>query len=72
MAEARLKGAARLELKSPAKASAGKELALDVLVHNVAAGHSISTAVTELRRMWVELKIRDSQGKVLFENPGLD
>ncbi len=72
MAETRLKGAARLELKSPAKATAGKELAVDVLVHNVAAGHNIPTAVTELRRMWVALQIRDAQGKVLFENPGLD
>jgi hypothetical protein len=72
MAEARLKGAARLELKSPAKVTAGKELVLDVLVHNEAAGHNIPTAVTELRRMWVDLKIRDAQGKVLFQNPGLD
>ena len=72
MAEARLKGAARLELKTPAKATAGKELVLDVLVHNIAAGHNIPTAVTELRRMWVDLQIRDAQGKVLFHNPGLD
>ncbi len=72
MAEARLKGAARLELKSPAKATAGKELLLQVLVYNVAAGHNIPTAVTELRRMWVDLQIRDAQGKVLFHNPGLD
>lgn len=72
MAEARLKGAARLEIKSPAKASAGKELALQVLVHNVAAGHAIPTAVTELRRMWVDLQIRDAGGKVIFHIPGLD
>ncbi len=43
-----------------------------MLVHNIAAGHNIPTAVTELRRMWVALQIRDAQGKVLFENPGLD
>jgi hypothetical protein len=72
MAEARLKGAARLELKSPAKATAGKELALDVLVHNIAAGHNLPTAVTELRRLWVALQIRDARGKLVFENPGLD
>lgn len=72
MAEARLRGAARLELKAPSQATAGKELVLDVLVHNVAAGHNIPTAVTELRRMWVELQIRDARGAVLFRNPGLD
>ena len=43
-----------------------------MLVHNVAAGHNIPSAVTELRRMWVELQIRDAHGKVLFQNPGLD
>jgi hypothetical protein len=72
MAEARLKGAARLEIKSPLKAAAGKEVLLDVLVHNVAAGHNIPSAVTELRRMWVDLQLRDARGKVLFRNPGLD
>jgi hypothetical protein len=45
---------------------------LDVLVYNVAAGHNIPSAVTELRRMWVDLQIRDARGKVLFRNPGLD
>jgi hypothetical protein len=72
MAEARLKGAARLEINVPAKAAAGKDLLLEVLVHNVAAGHNIPSAVTELRRMWVDLQIRDAQGKLLFRNPGLD
>jgi hypothetical protein len=72
MAEARLRGAARLELKPRWKATAGKELLLDVLVYNVAAGHNIPSAVTELRRMWVDLQVRDARGKVLFRNPGLD
>jgi len=72
MAEARLKGAARLEITSPLKATAGKPWQLDVLVHNVAAGHNIPSAVTELRRMWVDLQVRDAHGKVLFHNPGLD
>ena len=72
MAEARLKGAARLEIKAPPHAAAGTDLLLEVLVHNVAAGHNIPSAVTELRRMWVELQIRDAQGKLLFRNPGLE
>ena len=72
MAEARLKGVARLELKTPAKATAGKEVVVDVVVHNVSAGHNIPPGVTEFRRMWVDLQIRDGKGKVLFRNPGLD
>jgi hypothetical protein len=72
IAEARLKGAARLEIRAPAKTAAGKDLLLEVLVYNVAAGHNIPSAVTELRRMWVDLQVRDAHGKVLFRNPGLD
>ena len=72
MAEQRLKTATRIELKAPAKAAAGKEIELEVLVHNVAAGHNIPTGVTELREMWVGLRILDENGKVLFRNDGLD
>ena len=71
MAEAHLK--ARPGWKSkPRPARSPGELSLDVLVHNVGAGHNIPSAVTELRRMWVEMEIRDAGGKVLFRNPGLD
>ena len=72
MAEQRLKTATRIEVKAPAKAAAGKEIELEVLVHNVAAGHNIPTGVTELREMWVGWRILDENGKVLFHNDGLD
>jgi hypothetical protein len=72
MAERRLKSAARIELKSPTKAAAGENIELEVVVHNVAAGHNIPTGVTELREMWVGLRILDQDGKVLFRNDGLD
>ena len=72
MAEQRLKSAARIELATPAKAAAGKELALDVVVHNVGAGHNLPTGVTELRRMWVDLQIVDRSGKTLFRVGQLD
>ena len=72
MAEARLQQAARLELQVPATARAGAELAVTVRVHNVAAGHNLPTGVTELRRMWVELRVVDARGKVLAQHGGLD
>ena len=72
MAEVRLKSAARIDLKTPAKAIAGKELALEVVVQNVAAGHNLPTGVTELRRMWVDLQIRDHSGKLLYQVGDLD
>jgi Cytochrome c554 and c-prime len=72
MAEARLKSAAQIDLKAPAKAMAGKEMALDVVVHNVAAGHNLPTGVTELRRIWVDLQVVDHKGKQVFRVGELD
>ena len=72
MAEARLKSAARIEVKAPAKIRAGNELELEVVVQNVGAGHNLPTGVTELRRMWIDVEIVDAAGKPVFRSGGLD
>ncbi len=71
MAEARLKIAAKIELKLPRRAEPGRAFKLDLLVHNVAAGHNLPTGVTELRQMWVELRVTGPDGTVLFERGAL-
>ncbi len=72
MAEARLKTAARIEVKAPATATAGQNLPLEVVVHNVAAGHNLPTGVTELRQMWVDLRILDQNGQTVFRSGELN
>jgi hypothetical protein len=72
MAEARLRSAARIELHAPAGATAGEPLELEVVVHNVAAGHNLPTGVTELRRMWIALQILDQDGSAVLNDDGLD
>jgi hypothetical protein len=72
MADARLKGAARMELKAPAAVSAGDKLPLEVVVSNVAAGHNLPTGITEVRQMWVELQVLDQNGKAVFRSGDLD
>jgi hypothetical protein len=72
MAEARLKSAARLEIESPASVAAGGALEFDVVVHNVAAGHSLPTSLTELREMWVTLEVRAEDGQILFHSGHLE
>lgn len=72
MAEARLKSAARIEIQAPAAATAGQDLPLEVVVHNVAAGHNLPTGVTELRQMWVDLRILDQTGNIVFRSGELD
>ena len=72
MAKERLKSAARLELDAPDQAEPGEDVTLEVRVHNVAAGHNIPTGVTELRQMWVGLRILDRDGNVCYDVDGLD
>ena len=68
MAEARLKSAARLDIELPPSARSGGALEFEVVVHNVAAGHSLPTSLTELREMWVELDVRAEDGQLLFRS----
>jgi len=72
MAEARLKSAARLEIELPPAARAGESLEFAVVVHNVAAGHSLPTSLTELREMWVALEVRAGDGQLLFRSGQLE
>lgn len=72
MAVARLKTAARVELRALSPARPGEPMEVQVLVHNEAAGHNLPTGVTELRQMWVELVARDARGNVVQRQGGLD
>ena len=72
LAEARLQSAARIELKVPPPPKAQRELPVEVLIHNVGAGHNLPTGVTELRQMWVELQVLDDKGNVVYRHGGLD
>jgi hypothetical protein len=72
MGEERLKSAASLEIEAPARALAGEMLRFEVVVHNVAAGHNLPTSLTELREMWVDLRVRSTDGVVVFQSGNLE
>ncbi len=72
MAEDRLKSSARLEIEVPSAVRAGAGLEFDVVVHNVAAGHSLPTSLTELREMWVALEVRAEDHRLLFQSGQLE
>jgi hypothetical protein len=72
MAEARLRSAATLEIRAPEAAAPGSELAFEIAVNNVGAGHSLPTSLTELREMWVHVRVLDAAGAVVFESGALD
>jgi len=47
-------------------------LELTVEVHNVGAGHKIPTGTTYIRKMWLQVEVKDQQGKVVYSSGHVD
>ncbi len=72
MAVERLKNAADLEL-TISKSYKKNELShILVKVINSGAGHYLPTGLTEIRQMWLDVKITDNMGKTILRSGGLD
>lgn len=72
LAEERLKSAAAVEILPLTKFKPGAENTLQVKVTNKGAGHYLPTGLTETRQMWLQIKVTDGSGKVLFASGGLN
>ncbi|MEE9122223.1 MAG: multiheme c-type cytochrome [Syntrophobacteria bacterium] len=72
MAIERLKNAADLEL-TKSKSYKQNELShILIKVINSGAGHYLPTGITELRQLWLDVKITDNRGKTILRSGGLD
>jgi len=63
--EARLKGAVELALEV-------EGLAVTVALTNVGAGHAIPTSITEMRQVWIDLRVTDAKGAEVFRSGAVD
>lgn len=72
MAEQRLKSAAELDVKVPAAVKAGALATVAVKVTNVGAGHNLPTSLTEVRQMWLDVRVTDAEGRQVFRSGDLD
>ena len=72
LAEKRLKSAAELDISSPQSFAPGSLATISVKVTNAAAGHNLPTSLTEVRQMWLDIKVSDAEGKELFRSGALD
>jgi hypothetical protein len=68
MARQRLRSAATLAVLVPGVASAGDTAAVTVEVANVGAGHAIPTSITELRQVWIDLRVQDAAGREVYRS----
>src|SRR5260221_4613677 len=51
---------------------AGDELTLDVAVRNVAVGHRFPGGTLDAQEAWIELQVRDAQGRLLADAGPVD
>ncbi|NQT70167.1 MAG: hypothetical protein HQ552_11365, partial [Desulfobacteraceae bacterium] len=72
MAIERLKNAADLELIKSDAYKKNKLSHISVKVINSGAGHYLPTGLTEVRQMWLDVKISDHKGKTIFRSGSLD
>ncbi len=66
-----LHSAADLELDAPAEAQPNQAFDVDVRVTNL-SGHKLPTGYTEGRRMWLQVRIEDADGGVVWESGAYD
>jgi hypothetical protein len=67
-----LRNAARIHATAPTSVGAGSRVNLRVDVESIFEGHNFPTGFTEERQVWVEVFVRDSQGRVIFKSGDFD
>lgn len=72
MAVERLQNAADLEIIKDSAYRKNQLSHIKVKVINSGAGHYLPTGLTEVRQMWLDVKVTDAKGKVLLRSGELD
>ena len=72
MAVERLQNAADLEIIKDGSYKKGVLSQVRIKVTNSGAGHYLPTGITEVRQMWLDVKITDAKGKTVFRSGEID
>lgn len=72
LATERLQKAATLDVEVPATANIGENVTVNVQISNSGAGHNLPTGVSEIRQVWLELKVTDSEENEIYISGKLD
>ncbi|MBS3667835.1 multiheme c-type cytochrome [Vreelandella boliviensis] len=65
-----LRAAAGLELRDIRQEA--DALHVDIAVQNLGAGHNLPTGVLDQKHMWLELRLRDTEGRIVFHSGAYD
>ncbi len=72
LAVERLQNCAALEIVVPERIQLFQANSFQVIVKNVGAGHYLPTGLSEVREMWLHVKVKNFRGVTLFESGALD
>lgn len=72
IAKKRLTHAAQLTLDTPSSVQSGNLAIVNAKVTNIGAGHNLPTSLTEVRQMWLDVRITDAKGTILYHSGMLD
>jgi nitrate/TMAO reductase-like tetraheme cytochrome c subunit len=67
-----LQNCATVEIITPEVVSPSSKFDVEVKITNTGAGHGIPTGFTAERQVWIEIIVKDSDGRVLFVSGDLD
>ncbi len=67
-----LQNCATVEIIAPEVVSPSSKFDVEVTITNTGAGHGIPTGFTAERQVWIEIIVKDADGKVLFVSGDLD
>jgi nitrate/TMAO reductase-like tetraheme cytochrome c subunit len=67
-----LQNCATVEIIAPDTVSPASKFDVEVKITNTGAGHGIPTGFTAERQVWIEIIVKDADGKVLFVSGDLD
>lgn len=68
MAREMLRSAATVEIAATPSLRAGEQATVGVRVRNVGAGHKLPTGFPEGREMWLDFKVTDATGKLIYRS----
>ncbi|MHB8534038.1 MAG: multiheme c-type cytochrome [Sulfuricaulis sp.] len=66
LAREMLASAATVEIEAPRALQSGQLATVEVKVTNVGAGHKLPTGFPEGREVWVDFKVKDRSGRVIY------
>lgn len=67
-----LQAAATLDVTAPAGMTVGETASLSVTITNSGAGHALPTGPLDQRHMWLEVRVSDAAGALIYHNGWFD